>query len=86
VRAAVDSVYRAGIVAFDRHALPEFAAQFAEDVVMYTPTGWLRGHAAVRARFDSTFRQFPKVRMEVDSLEVRAVGPDAATVAFQWRV
>jgi uncharacterized protein (TIGR02246 family) len=86
VRASVDSFFRAGVDAFNRHALAEFTAQFADEIVMYTPTGWLRGHAAVRARFDSTFRQFPRVRMEIDSLEVRAVGPDAATVAFQWRV
>lgn len=83
---AVARTYRDGIDAFNRHALQEFTAQFAPDVAMYTPTGWLRGHDAVRARFDSTFHQFPRVRMEVDSLEVRTVGADAATVAFRWRV
>jgi uncharacterized protein (TIGR02246 family) len=86
VRTAVERVYRDGIAAFNRHALAEFSAGFGDDVAMYTPTGWLRGLPAVRARFDSTFRQFPRVRMEIDSLEVRAVGADAATVAFRWRV
>ena len=86
VAAAVESTYRAGIAAFNAHELDTFVGQFADDVVMYTPTGWLRGGAAVRARFDSTFRQFPKVRMEIDSLEVRAVGPATATVAFRWHV
>jgi uncharacterized protein (TIGR02246 family) len=86
VAAAVESTYRAGIAAFNAHELDTFVGQFADDVVMYTPTGWLRGRAAVRARFDSTFRQFPKVRMEIDSLEVRAVGPATATVAFRWHV
>lgn len=81
----VHALFMRGIAAFNRHALDEFMAQFADDVIMYTPTGWLKGRGAVHARFVDTFRQFPEARMEIDSLEVRAIGSDAATVAFRWR-
>jgi uncharacterized protein (TIGR02246 family) len=82
----VRTLFESGIDAFNRHALDEFSRQFASDIEMYTPTGWLRGGPAVRARFDSTFRQFPHVRMEIDSLVVRAVAPTTMAVAFRWRV
>jgi uncharacterized protein (TIGR02246 family) len=82
----VEAVYRAGIEAFNRHSLGEFTAQFADDVRMYTPTGWVEGRAAVVQRFRETFAQFPNARMEIDSLVVRAVGPETATVGFRWRV
>ena len=79
-------MYEAGIAAFNRHALDEFVGQFADDIDMYTPTGWLRGKAAVTDRFRQTFAQFPRVRMQIDSLSVRSVGPSTATVEFFWRV
>ena len=82
----VEAVYRSGIAAFNRHALDEFVSGFAEDIIMYTPTGWLIGRTAVHERFAMTFTQFPRVRMVVDSLQVRSVGPATATVAFRWRV
>ena len=53
---------------------------------MYTPTGWLRGHEAVRQRFAETFKQFPEVRMEIDDLQVREVAPGTAVTSFKWRV
>jgi uncharacterized protein (TIGR02246 family) len=82
----VQALFMSGIAAFNRHAIDEFTAQFADDIRMYTPTGWATGRPAVVERFRGTFAQFPKVRMEIDSLVVQSVGADVATVAFRWRV
>ena len=84
--AVVTARFNHGIEAFNRHDLESFLDQFADDIEMYTPTGWLRGKAAVRARFVETFTQFPAVRMETDSLRARLVGPDVVVVDFAWRV
>jgi uncharacterized protein (TIGR02246 family) len=84
--ARVRAHYLSGIAAFNAHDIDRFMTQFAPDVRMFTPTGWLHGHSAVRARFVETFAQFPKVRMVVDSLNVRAVSPDVVIVEFNWRV
>ncbi len=84
--AAVRAVYLAGIDAFNQHDLERFTTQFAPDIEMYTPTGWLRGAAPVRERFSQTFRQFPRVRMAIDSLQVRQVEPGTVLVDFRWRV
>ena len=83
---AVEDLYRSGIAAFNRHNLEEFTAQFADDIEMYTPTGWVKGRPAVIHRFRDTFTQFPRVQMIVDSLAVRVVSHGVATVAFSWRV
>ena len=61
---AVETFFMSGIAAFNAHDLDTFMKQFAEDVEMYTPTGWLRGRAAVRERFAETFQKFPSVRMK----------------------
>ena len=84
--AAVTSRFNAGIEAFNRHDIDGFLDQFGRDVEMYTPTGWLRGSEAVRARFVETFAQFPNVRMETEQLRVRPVAPDTVVVDFAWRV
>lgn len=81
----VESFFMSGIEAFNAHDLGKFMKQFADDVEMYTPTGWLRGQAAVRERFVGTFRQFPSVRMEIEELRVREVAPSVALVDFKWR-
>jgi uncharacterized protein (TIGR02246 family) len=75
-----------GIKAFNAHDLDRFMQQFASDVEMYTPTGWLRGNAAVRERFAGTFKQFPNVRMEIEELKVREVVSGTAVTDFKWRV
>lgn len=80
----VEDVFRTGIAAFNRHDLDTFMGQWDADIEMYTPTGWLRGGDAVRARFVETFRDFPNVRMEIEDLRVRAITPDVATVDFRW--
>jgi len=82
----VETFYRAGIEAFNRHDLNEFMKQFAADISMYTPTGWLRGEKSVRERFSQTFKQFPKVRMEIEDLRVAEVSSDTAVIDFKWRV
>ena len=82
----VETFFLAGIKAFNLHDLDTFMAQFANDVEMYTPTGWLRGNQAVRARFTETFQQFPKVKMEVENLRVREVSPGTVVTDFNWRV
>lgn len=82
----VRTLYLSGIEAFNAHDLERFMEQFAEDIRMYTPTGWLTGKAAVRDRFAQTFQQFPSVRMEIVDLQVRSVAPDVAVVEFRWRV
>jgi uncharacterized protein (TIGR02246 family) len=81
----VEAFFMAGIEAFNAHDLDKFMKQFADDVEMYTPTGWLRGKAAVRERFVGTFKQFPSVKMEIEDLRVREVSPTTAVVDFKWR-
>lgn len=83
---AVKARFQAGIEAFNRHDVDGFVDQFSRDVEMYTPTGWVRGSEAVRARFVETFAQFPNVRMETESLRARAVAPDTVVIDFAWRV
>ena len=85
-RHPVEGFFMAGIAAFNAHDLEGFMKQFAGDVEMYTPTGWLRGHEGVRERFAQTFRQFPSVRMEVEELRVREVARGTAVTDFRWRV
>jgi uncharacterized protein (TIGR02246 family) len=82
---AVEIFFMTGIQAFNAHDLDKFMKQFADDVEMYTPMGWLRGKALVRERFIGTFRQFPSVRMEIEDLRVREVSPAVALVDFKWR-
>jgi uncharacterized protein (TIGR02246 family) len=82
----VRALYLSGIDAFNAHELERFMEQFADDIRMYTPTGWLTGKAAVRERFAQTFEQFPSVQMVIEDLQVRSVSPDAALVEFRWRV
>jgi uncharacterized protein (TIGR02246 family) len=83
-RHPVAAYFDAGIAAFNAHDLDTFMQQFADDLEMYTPTGWLRGKAAVRERFVTTFRDFPSVRMIVRDLRVRDVAPGVAVVDFAW--
>ena len=82
----VENFFMSGISAFNAHDLDGFMKQFAEDVEMYTPTGWLRGRASVRERFAQTFKQFPSVRMEVEDLRVREVARGTVVTDFRWRV
>ena len=82
----VRAFFTSGIEAFNAHELNRFMSQFGADIRMYTPTGWVNGYAAVRERFAETFEQFPDVRMEVDSLRVREVGPGVVVTEFVWRV
>lgn len=82
----VARVFMAGIEAFNRHDLDVFVQQFAHDIQMYTPTGWLRGHDQVRQRFASTFADFPRVRMELTDLQTREVSPGMVTTDFRWKV
>ena len=81
----VRAVYMDGIAAFNRHDLDVFVGQFAPDIEMYTPTGWLRGGDAVRARFVQTFAGYPAARMEIEELNTRQVAPDTVLVDFKWR-
>jgi uncharacterized protein (TIGR02246 family) len=80
----VHAYFLDGIAAFNAHDLDGFMNQFGDDVEMYTPTGWLRGKAAVAARFVTTFRDFPRVRMDLRDLRVRAITPDVVVVDFGW--
>lgn len=82
----VETFFMSGIASFNAHDLDGFMRQFAEDVEMYTPTGWLRGRAGVRERFAQTFKQFPSVRMVVEDLRVREVARDTVVTDFSWRV
>ena len=81
----VETFFMSGIEAFNAHDLDGFMKQFADDVEMYTPVGWLRGKAAVRERFVTTFKQFPSVKMEIEDLRVRTVARGTAVVDFKWR-
>jgi hypothetical protein len=83
---AVEIFFMSGIASFNAHDLDGFMKQFAADVEMYTPTGWLRGEQGVRARFAQTFQQFPAVRMEVEDLRVREVARGTVVTDFKWRV
>jgi hypothetical protein len=81
----VEKFFMSGIEAFNAHDLDRFMKQFADDIEMYTPTGWLRSKEAVRERFVTTFRQFPSVMMEIEGLRVREVSPATVVVDFKWR-
>ncbi len=80
----VETFFMSGIAAFNAHNLDEFMKQFDDNLEMYTPTGWLRGQAAVRERFSLTFKQFPQVKMEIENLRVREITPTTAVVDFKW--
>lgn len=82
----VEIFFMEGIASFNAHDLDGFMKQFASDVEMYTPTGWLRGQQGVRQRFAQTFTQFPSVRMEVEDLRVREVARGTVVTDFKWRV
>ncbi|HEX8846491.1 MAG TPA: nuclear transport factor 2 family protein [Pyrinomonadaceae bacterium] len=82
----VETFFMVGIAAFNAHDLDGFMKQFAADVEMYTPTGWLRGRESVRQRFAQTFTQFPKVKMEIEELRVREVARGTVVTDFKWRV
>jgi hypothetical protein len=82
----VEIFFMSGISSFNAHDLDGFMKQFAPDIEMYTPTGWLRGQQSVRARFAQTFEQFPSVRMEIDNLRVREVARGTVITDFNWRV
>src|SRR5918911_3854771 len=85
-RHPVENFFMAGIASFNAHDLDGFMRQFAADVEMYTPTGWVRGREGVRQRFAQTFAQFPSVRMEVEDLRVREGARDTVVTDFRWRV
>lgn len=76
----------AGITAFNAHDLDEFLRQFADDIEMFTPTGWLHGRSEVRERFEQTFRRFLAVRMEIEDLQARDVSADTVVTTFRFRV
>jgi uncharacterized protein (TIGR02246 family) len=82
----VESFFISGIAAFNAHDLDGFMKQFASDIEMYTPTGWVRGDQAVRERFADTFSKFPAVRMEIENLRVREVAAGTVVTDFEWRV
>lgn len=82
----VETFFMSGISSFNAHRLDDFMKQFATDIEMYTPAGWLRGEESVRARFAQTFQQFPSVRMEIENLKVREVTRGTVVTDFQWRV
>jgi hypothetical protein len=82
----VELFFIAGIKELNSHNLDGFMKQFAEDIEMYTPTGWLRGEKIVRTRFAETFKQFPKVKMEIEDLQVRKVSPGTVVTNFKWKV
>lgn len=82
----VEEFFMAGIASFNAHDLDAFMKQFADDVEMYTPTGWLRGRQQVRERFAQTFQQFPAARMEIEALRVREVARGTVVTDFKWRV
>jgi hypothetical protein len=82
----VEKFFMSGIAAFNRHDLDGFMKQFAADIEMYTPTGWLRGRDQVRERFAQTFKQFPQVRMEIEELRARPVARGVVVTDFKWRV
>jgi len=82
----VERFFMSGIAAFNAHDLDGFMKQFATDIEMYTPTGWVRGHQAVRDRFADTFTKFPAVRMEIENLRVREVAGGTVVTDFEWRV
>ena len=80
----VETFFMSGIAAFNAHNLDEFMKQFADDLEMYTPTGWLRGKEAVRERFAVTFKQFPAVKMEIEDLRLREIKSNVVLVDFKW--
>jgi uncharacterized protein (TIGR02246 family) len=74
-----------GIEAFNRHDLETFLTQFDENLQMYAAFNWLRGRAAIRERFVTTFRDYPNVKMEIHDLHAREVAPGVVTVDFRFK-
>jgi uncharacterized protein (TIGR02246 family) len=85
IKHPIETFFMSGIEAFNAHDLNRFMKQFADDIEMYTPTGWLRGNTTVRERFVQTFKQFPAVKMEIEELKVRKVAPNTVIVDFKWK-
>lgn len=72
-----------GIDDFNQHKLENFLSQFDEDIQMFTHSGWLRGKPEVTNRFEFIFKQFPNIRMQIDSLNVRQVNKNTVLVDFK---
>lgn len=82
---AVEATYRRYIDRFNAHDLPGFLAGFDPALEMYTPGGWVREPAAVRARYVETFARFPNVRIAIDRLRARQITPTVVLVDFDVR-
>ena len=82
----IKKLFMTGIKYFNAHNLDGFMQQFAVDIEMYTPTGWLRGKTNVRKRFSKTFIQFPHVKMEIENLQVKEINNETIITNFKWRV
>ena len=80
----VERFFMAGIAHFNRHDIEPFLDQFHDEIRMFAVTSWLRGKPALRERFESTFRQFPKTRMEITNLRARSETKDVVTVEFEF--
>jgi hypothetical protein len=80
----VERFFMEGIAHFNRHDLEPFLRQFHPELKMFAVTDWLRGKEQVRTRFTATFRDFPKVRMEITNLRGRSETPTVVTVEFEF--
>jgi hypothetical protein len=80
----VERFFLAGIEHFNRRDLEAFLVQFDEDIRMYAVNAWLHGKPALRERFESTFKMFPKVKMEITNLRARSETPNTVTVSFEF--
>lgn len=74
-----------GIDAFNRHDLNEFLDQFADDMHMYAHSGWLRSKKEITERFAGIFKQFPHIRIQMETLNVRPVNDHTVVVDFSCR-
>jgi hypothetical protein len=71
-----------GINDFNQHKLEQFLSQFDEDIQMFTHNGWIRSKKEVANRFSYIFKQFPNIRMQIDSLNVRQINENTVLVDF----
>ena len=82
--AEVHRFFMEGIAHFNHHDIEPFLTQFDEQISMFAVSSWLRGKAALRERFASTFAAFPKARMEITNLRARSAGRNVVTVDFEF--
>ncbi|MBT8185945.1 MAG: nuclear transport factor 2 family protein [Eudoraea sp.] len=82
----VKELFLSSIEAFNQGNLQLFVANFAPDVKMYGTDGNYFGQTALERRFESLFKQFPKMKMDIPVLTLEVLSEDVVLVNFEWKL